>query len=86
MSLAPTKIEGLVLTEVGDESIVYDSREGKVHVLNGTGAFIWRLLDGSKTVEDVSAELADQYETDRNNALMDVWEFINNLKKMGLIN
>ncbi len=81
----PVKSDGLVLTDVGDESIVYDPREGKVHVLNGTGAFIWRKLDVSQSLEEISRLLSENFETELQTALKDTREFIEDLKKIGLV-
>ena len=51
------KSEGLVIREMGEELLVYDERRGRAFSLNPTAARLFRLADGTKTVEDLAAEL-----------------------------
>ncbi len=49
--------EGLVVQEVGDETIIYDERRNHVHRLNRTAALVWRYCDGQRTVTDLTGAL-----------------------------
>jgi len=47
-----------VLVHVVDqEAVVYDKTKKKAHRLNETVASVWPLLDGSRSVRDIAAEL-----------------------------
>lgn len=47
----------------GDEgALLYDPDSGRVAVLNPTAASVWEKLDGRRTVAEVTAALAAEYE------------------------
>jgi hypothetical protein len=50
--------KGLVIQEVPDEVLVYDTETNKAHCLNKTAALVWRSCDGTKTVPDIAAHVA----------------------------
>ena len=52
-----------------------------VYTLNETGAFIWELIDGKKSVEDLINAIIDKYDIDREKATKDVFSFIDNMNK-----
>ena len=45
--------EGLIVQEVGDETIIYDEQSNHVHRLNQSAALVWRHCDGQRTVADL---------------------------------
>ena len=54
----------VLVTELDGNISLYDPRRAEVHVLNVTASQIWRLLDGSRSIEDVVEVLADAYSLD----------------------
>jgi hypothetical protein len=56
-----------------------------VYTLNETGAFIWEHIDGKRNVEDIVAELTNEYDIDKQNAESDVLIFIGNMSKYLII-
>ena len=44
---------GVSSRKLGQDLMLYDPKSDKVHVLNETAAFIWGLLDGTNTTEDI---------------------------------
>lgn len=52
------RITGLVVENVIDEYVVYDTRNHKAHNLNPTAAWIWNRCDGSRDVEQLISEFA----------------------------
>lgn len=85
MTMKPLKMEGVILTEVDDESILYDSAKGKIHILNEVGATIWKLCDGEHTVEDISAQIESEFNADGETVRKDVKEFLDKMQEIGLI-
>lgn len=75
----------LILTEVGDESILYDSAGGKVHVLNKTAVFLFQQLNSGKTPAQAAEALCSEFEADEKTALEDTLEFVGEMRKMGLL-
>ena len=53
--------------------------------LNETGLMLWKLLENESSLEDLASALVQEYEVDREQALADVGEFVETLKKAGCI-
>ena len=53
--------------------------------LNETGLMLWKLLEKESSLEDLASALVQEYEVDREQALADVGEFVETLKKAGCI-
>lgn len=45
------KNEGLFEQEVGEELIIQNVKSGEIHMLNGTAAYVWGVLDGKNENE-----------------------------------
>ena len=48
---------GLVIQEVPDEVLVYDTETNKAHCLNRTAAMVWRSCDGTRSVSDIALHI-----------------------------
>jgi hypothetical protein len=66
-----------VRAKVGDLASIYS--------FNGTGSLIWKLLDSPKTVTELAAAVAREYEVDSTRAERDVTEFVGEMKAVGLV-
>jgi hypothetical protein len=71
--------------EIEGEVFIVSSKTAGVHLLNPTGTFIWNLLDGSKTLVEISAELTEEFEVDAAIANNDLLEFVEETIKLGII-
>jgi len=61
----PVRKQGLIVQDMGRESLLY-SAEGKViHVLNPTAKLIWELCDGTHTIEDMEPEIRANFSTSK---------------------
>lgn len=49
--------EDLVVTEVGDDLVVYDLQTHHIHQLNSSAAAIWRMCDGRRTVRQMVVQV-----------------------------
>lgn len=60
-TVAPAaRVDELVITEAGDEVLVYDKRRHQIHHLNHASAVIWRLCDGTRSIQALTeAAMAD---------------------------
>lgn len=61
------------------------ARLERLHVLNSVGEFIWGLLDGHRSVADVSADVTANFDVDAATAFRDVTEFLADLEDAGLV-
>ena len=68
-----------------DETVLYDRRSGQTYVLNATGAYVWRLCDGARTVELVARSVAVRFNLDERRALVDVRDLIDDLVRADLL-
>ena len=51
--------EGLVVQELGDETIIYDEQRNHIHRLNRTAALVWRHCDGRRTADELARVVQD---------------------------
>ena len=66
-----------VRAKVGDLASIYS--------FNGTGTLIWKLLESPRTVSDLAASVAQEYEVDPAQAEQDVTNFVSEMKSVGLV-
>ncbi len=57
-----------------------------VYTLNETGAFIWELIDGKRSVEEIIGFLTREYEIDEESASKDVLSFMEDMSNYLIIN
>jgi hypothetical protein len=53
---------GLVVRELAEDILVYDTETDKAHCLNRTAALVWDFCDGQTTVEGIVAQLTAKSE------------------------
>ena len=46
---------------IDGERVVFDPQRGEVHQLNPVGSVIWEFLDGTATIGELVADLADAF-------------------------
>jgi len=66
-----------VRAKVGDLASIYS--------FNGTGSLIWKLLESPKTISELAAAVAQEYDVDPAQAETDVVEFVDEMKAVGLV-
>jgi hypothetical protein len=72
-------------TEIGDEISVYDPKTEQVTVLNGTASDIWRLMDGTLTLTEITNLIAKAYGVESGDVANDVARTISSLMDAGII-
>ncbi|WP_456396611.1 HPr-rel-A system PqqD family peptide chaperone [Desulfurobacterium sp.] len=70
---------------ISEEGFIFDPETGNSFTVNKTGLFILNLLKESKDVEDIVEALTEEFEVDREEAMRDVTDFLEQLRLMGLI-
>ncbi len=79
---------GLALThEVRgtDQTVLYDESGNQLRVLNETGAAIWLLIDGQRSVEDITDVILAELNVESAPVTDDVTSFLEDLSTKGLI-
>ena len=57
----PRARSDLTVVELDGEAVIYDERNGDLHRLNPTATMVFSFLDGSTTLEELSADISDAY-------------------------
>jgi len=83
--IKPVARDDVTVQVMGDEVMLYDNAGEKIHVLNHSAYAIWELCDGSHTVEDIGAELRDQYHDAGKDVVDDIRLIIDDFIKKGLV-
>jgi hypothetical protein len=57
----PRHRAGVHGVELDDESVLYDARTDRLHLLNWSASAVWWSIDGCATADDLARELADRF-------------------------
>jgi len=76
---------GLPHQKLDEETIVIDPRTREVHLFNDTAGRIWELLASPRSVDDLTAALADEYEAPSDEVRASVEETLGWLRDKGLL-
>ena len=68
-----------------DEVVIYDSNGPQLLVLNDTAAGVWLMIDGTRSVDDITAEILNHVEAEPATVTRDVIEFLGQLEQRELI-
>ena len=85
-----TRSRSVVVRVVSGETLIVPIR-GKVgdlasiYSFNRTGTLIWKWLESPKTVEQLTACVAQEYDVDAVQAKVDVMNFVGEMKAVGLV-
>jgi len=70
---------------VSGEMAVYDARDGRYHVLNGSAAAIWAAIAAETPIEQVAADLANAHGVPIEALQADVDAFVADALRLGLL-
>jgi hypothetical protein len=76
---------GVVSRMVDGEAVLVDPKKGMVRVLNPTGARIWEMIDGRRTVAELAAGIAAEYSIEASRAQADTITFCEDLVRRGVL-
>ena len=71
--------------EIDGEVVVYDAARASSYLLNPTGGLIWSALDGTGTLGEIAADLADAFGADPEQVIVDVIAAVVDFAGKGLI-
>ena len=58
--LPRARTDNLVIRELDDETLVYDTARDEAHCLNRTAALVWKLCDGQTTAMQAARSLRNE--------------------------
>jgi hypothetical protein len=85
LGAVPTPREGCRPRELAGETALISPDGSAYHVLDDPGAFIWRALDGRRSLADIATLLCGEYEVSPGTAAADLMRFVDQLSAAGLI-
>jgi hypothetical protein len=68
-----------------DEVVIYDGSGPQLLVLNDIAAGVWLLIDGARSIDDITAEILNHVEAERATVTRDVIAFLGQLEQRELI-
>ena len=71
--------------EIDREGIILKLNDGDYFAINEVGLFIWKLLNGTKSLEQIAHRISLYYHINESMALSDLLKFIKILYKKELI-
>ncbi len=84
--MKPCRIENVRVEALPDGSaVLYNEGRKMAYPVSSTGARIWEICDGTRSVEAIVAELAGSYEADGDVIERDVRAFLQQLEEMELL-
>jgi hypothetical protein len=77
----PRRSPSIIARRTGDEYVLVPVTNNiadmtSMYTLNETGAFIWDLIDGERSVQQIAAAMAAEYEIDAARAQSDVEAYL----------
>jgi len=85
--LTPAKHPQVVYRELANDEgcLLLHLDSGQYHGVNGTGAAIWKLIDGTLTVGEIATALASEFDGTQIDFAQEVDQFVNDLRRRGLL-
>ena len=86
MQRRPNRNPETAYRAVGDEGgLVVLPTQSEVKVLNPVGSFIYAMLDGEHTVQQIVDRVVDEFDVTPDQALADTDEFLDSLEAEGML-
>ncbi|HEY7984113.1 MAG TPA: PqqD family protein [Ktedonobacterales bacterium] len=81
----PARAETVIERDLDEELVLLDTRNEQYYSLDEVGAFIWHQMDGQRTVAELVATVAHEYDASEATIQQDTLEILDNLASEGLI-
>jgi len=79
------RVDRVVFTRAAESAVLLDPRSGRYYSLTDVGARIWELCDGQRTLNDITREIAAEYEATPETIRADIVELLQELESEGLL-
>ena len=75
------------VVETGKELVLLNVETGKIHALNATGGYVWKLLqkNGPLTIQQIQKRVKEHYDASEETIADGILELLNELEKRKLI-
>jgi hypothetical protein len=81
----PRRGEQVLARQAADSLVLLDPKSGEYFSLDGVGARIWELCDGTRSVEEITDVITSEYGEGRSTVESDVRELLGDLASERLV-
>ncbi len=85
LETVPVAVDKYTVREIADETIFMADEGDELHTLDEVGSFIWKAIDGNKSLLTILNEICDEYDVERDKAKNDLMNFIGELAEKGIL-
>ncbi len=82
----PKRRDQVLSQSVPDKLVLLTPDDGNYFSVNGVGARVWELCDGTRSVADIVATVADEYDAPVDTIEVDVVQLLEELVSQRLVN
>ena len=79
LKIIPFKNKSILYRREKDKTVLLNEISGSPYYLESTGSYIWNIIDGKKSLEDILDELIHNFDSDEKVIKTDLIEFITEL-------
>ena len=83
--MRPKVRQDLAAVELDGEAVLYDESNASLHHLNATATIVFSFCDGSSTVKEMSAEIAQAFRADAGQVEREVRKLLRSFRESGLL-
>jgi len=81
----PRRQDGVIAQESQGQTVLLRLEDGGYYAVDEVGAAIWKLCDGTRSVEEIVAGVHAEFEAPEPTIRADVVEFVQDLHREGLL-
>ena len=81
----PTLNPAIIARQMGNEIVLLEPASGRCYGMNAVGLSFWQAVDGTKSLADIIALLADEYDVALAELTSDITALISSLAAQDLI-
>lgn len=82
----PLRKDTVLSRQIGDEFMLFDSRNSTVHVINATAGLVWNICDGTNSIDDIKKIVYENYNISVDNDVeRDIEDIINHFGELEVI-
>lgn len=78
------RVKGIAWRIIEEEAVLVDVRRDEVFHLNPTASYLWSMLDGRTSLEEIASRMTAEFEVEKEEALRDVIDFASRLLEKGV--
>jgi PqqD family protein of HPr-rel-A system len=83
--LAPKRVPWVAAVELDGETVLFDERSGRMHLLDAVATVVWQRLDGSATLDSLARDLSAAFGAGEDRVRADVTAFLRQLERERLL-